>query len=105
MIIFITLVYRHAKNGSRLFALGGYDLKSKTITLQDTKNHEIHTLPISDFVYELMERRSPNKTSEFVFPADSKTCYIYEAYMIERLRVQFDMRSTELNSSNISNPF
>ncbi|MFO9088669.1 integrase family protein [Legionella pneumophila serogroup 1] len=54
------------------------DLKSKTITLQDTKNHEIHTLPMSDFVFELMERRSRNKTSEFVFPADSKTGYIYE---------------------------
>lgn len=54
------------------------DLKSKTITLQDTKNYEIHTLPMSDFVFELMERRSRNKTSEFVFPADSKTGYIYE---------------------------
>ncbi|HHF7348592.1 TPA: tyrosine-type recombinase/integrase [Legionella feeleii] len=54
------------------------DLKSKTITLQDTKNHEIHTLPMSDFVYELMERRSRSKTSEFVFPAESKTGYIYE---------------------------
>ncbi len=54
------------------------DLKSKTITLQDTKNHEIHTLPMSDFVYELMERRSRNKTSDFVFPAESKTGYIYE---------------------------
>ncbi|HAT7071648.1 TPA: tyrosine-type recombinase/integrase [Legionella pneumophila] len=54
------------------------DLKSKTITLQDTKNHEIHTLPMSDFVFELMERRSRNKTSEFVFPAESKTGYIYE---------------------------
>lgn len=54
------------------------DLKSKTITLQDTKNHEIHTLPMSDFVYKLMERRSCNKTSEFVFPAESKTGYIYE---------------------------
>lgn len=33
---------------------------------------------MSDFVYELMERRSRNKTSEFVFPAESKTGYIYE---------------------------
>lgn len=54
------------------------DLKAKTITLQDTKNREIHTLPMSDFVFELMERRSRNKTSDYVFPADSKTGYIYE---------------------------
>lgn len=54
------------------------DLKSKTITLQDTKNREVHTLPMSDFIYELLERRSRQKTSEFIFPADSKTGYIYE---------------------------
>ena len=33
---------------------------------------------MSDFIFELVERRSQNKTSEFVFPADSKTGYIYE---------------------------
>ncbi len=54
------------------------DLKSKTITLQDTKNREVHTLPMSDFIYELLDRRSHQKTSEFIFPADSKTGYIYE---------------------------
>ncbi len=54
------------------------DLKSKTITLQDTKNREVHTLPMSNFIYDLLERRSRQKTSEFIFPADSKTGYIYE---------------------------
>ncbi len=54
------------------------DLKSKTLTLQDTKNREVHTLPMSDFVYELLERRSRQKTSEYIFPADSKTGYISE---------------------------
>lgn len=43
------------------------DLKSKTITLQDTKNREVHTLPMSDFIYELLERRSRQKTSEFFY--------------------------------------
>jgi len=54
------------------------DLKSKTLTLQDTKNREVHTLPMSDFVYELLEQRSRQKTSEFIFPADSKSGYISE---------------------------
>jgi integrase len=54
------------------------DLKAKTITLQDTKNREVHTLPMPDFIYELLERRSHHKTSEFIFPADSETGYIYE---------------------------
>jgi integrase len=52
------------------------DLKSKTITLQDTKNREVHTLPMSDFIYDLLVRRNLQRTSEFVFPADSKTGYI-----------------------------
>jgi integrase len=61
-----------------------------------------HTLPMSDFVFELMERRSRNKTSEFVFPADSKTGYIYEPKkavnrVVELSGVQFtlhDLRRT-----------
>lgn len=54
------------------------DLKAKTLSLQDTKNREVHTLPMSDFIYELLERRSRQKTSEYIFSADSKTGYIYE---------------------------
>ena len=33
---------------------------------------------MSDFIYELLDRRSQHKTSEFIFPANSKTGYIYE---------------------------
>lgn len=55
---------------------GDIDLKSKTIMLQDTKNREVHTLPMSDFIYDLLEERSRQGTSEFVFPADSQTGYI-----------------------------
>ncbi|STX37476.1 tyrosine-type recombinase/integrase [Legionella feeleii] len=54
------------------------DLKDKTITLQNTKNSEVHTLPMSDFVYELLKRRSQCKISPYIFPAESKTGYIYE---------------------------
>lgn len=37
-----------------------------------------YILPMSDFVYVLMERRGRNKTSELVFPDESRTGYIYE---------------------------
>lgn len=39
---------------------------------------QVHILPMSDFVYELLEQRSRQKTSEFIFPADSKSGYISE---------------------------
>tara|TARA_B110000879_G_scaffold191968_1_gene257633 strand:- start:337 stop:1341 length:1005 start_codon:yes stop_codon:yes gene_type:complete len=54
------------------------DLLDKTLTLQDTKNRENHTLPLPDFIYDLLEGRSRNKTSEFVFPAKSATGHISE---------------------------
>lgn len=54
------------------------DFKAKTFTVQDTKNREIHTLPMTDFLYELLWRRKQFKTSEFVFPAPSKTGHIME---------------------------
>lgn len=78
------------------------DLLDKTITLKDTKNRENHTLPMSDFLFELMERRSRDKTSEYVFPAKSATGYIYEPKkavrkVVELSGVQFtlhDLRRT-----------
>ncbi len=54
------------------------DFKAKTFTVQDTKNREIHTLPMSDFLYELFWRRRQFKVSEFVFPAPSQTGHIIE---------------------------
>lgn len=54
------------------------DFKSRTLTVQDTKNREVHTLPMSDFLYELFLRRKQHKTSEFIFPSDSKTGHIME---------------------------
>lgn len=54
------------------------DLLNKSITLKDTKNRENHILPIPDFIYQHLERRSQSKTSEFVFPANSESGYISE---------------------------
>jgi integrase len=54
------------------------DMQLKTFTLQDTKNRETHTLPMSDFLYELFFRRNQLKSSEFVFPAKSRTGHILE---------------------------
>ncbi|WED42022.1 tyrosine-type recombinase/integrase [Legionella cardiaca] len=54
------------------------DFKDKTFTVHDTKNREIHTLPMSDFLLELFWRRKQCKICEFVFPAPSKTGHIME---------------------------
>ncbi|HEY3300782.1 MAG TPA: integrase family protein [Methylophilaceae bacterium] len=45
------------------------DLKAKTLTIPDPKNRQAHTLPLSDFLFELLKKRSKDniEKSPFVF--------------------------------------
>lgn len=54
------------------------DLQNKTLTVIDTKNHDTHTLPLSDYLYELFAARYQNKTNEYVFPGSGAGGYIIE---------------------------
>lgn len=54
------------------------DLKSKTFTLHDTKNRESHSLPMTDFIYGLFNRRKEFMSNKFVFAADSESGHIVE---------------------------
>lgn len=57
---------------------GDIDLKAKTLTVEETKNHQPHTLPLSDYLYELLTRRRQQVSSEYVFPGTGKGGYIVE---------------------------
>lgn len=78
------------------------DLKAKTLTVPDTKNHQPHTLPLSDFLSDLLVRRQQRAASECVFPGTGKGGYIVEprkqtAKVIEDSGVTFtihDLRRT-----------
>ncbi|HAU0815517.1 TPA: tyrosine-type recombinase/integrase [Legionella pneumophila] len=54
------------------------DLKAKTLTILDTKNHDAHTLPLSNYLYELLLARSQNKINEYVFPGRGAAGHIIE---------------------------
>ncbi|MEO8401046.1 MAG: integrase family protein [Gammaproteobacteria bacterium] len=54
------------------------DLKARTLTIIDTKNHEIHTLPISDFLLELFIKRKESVSGEYIFPGSGAGGYIVE---------------------------
>jgi integrase len=55
------------------------DFKAKTITINDTKNHQAHVLPMSDFLLSLFKnRKAENIDSLFVFPGNGKTGYNVE---------------------------
>ena len=78
------------------------DLKAKTLTVTDTKNREPHTLPLSDYLYNLFVTRKQNARSNYVFPGTGVHGYINEprkqmAKVIEESQVQFtihDLRRT-----------
>ena len=44
------------------------DLTGKTITINDTKNHRDHTLPMSNYLMDMLLRRKPEAVNEYVFP-------------------------------------
>jgi integrase len=54
------------------------DLFDRTFTLTNTKNREPLTLPLSDYIYHLLESRKANSESEYVFAGDGKTGYLIE---------------------------
>jgi integrase len=54
------------------------DFRGRTVTLRDTKNGEDHTLPLSDFLVELLERRKTESDQGFVFPGEGSTGHIVE---------------------------
>ena len=80
------------------------DLKAKTLKVTDTKNHLDHTLPLSDFLYDLLQQRKNNAINKFVFQRANGTGYISEqrkqtAKVIKESRVSFtihDLRRTFL---------
>lgn len=54
------------------------DMDAKTFTLHDTKNRNSHTLPMSEFILELFERRQQARKNEFVFSANSDTGHVID---------------------------
>jgi integrase len=70
------------------------DLKSKLFRIIDTKNREPHTLPLSDYLYEILLVRYQNAHNNYVFPGTGKDGYIIEprkqmAKVIEATGIQF----------------
>jgi len=78
------------------------DLKAKTLTVTDTKNREPHTLPLSDYLFDLFAARKQHATSVYVFSGTGIEGYIIEprkqmAKVINETKIQFtihDLRRT-----------
>lgn len=54
------------------------DFQAKTVTFLETKNHRVHTLPLTKFLEGLLRTRYQERTSQFVFPGRGECGYLVE---------------------------
>jgi integrase len=78
------------------------DFKDLTLTIIDTKNHQTHTLPLSDFIFGMLKSRQESSNSIYVSPGQDNNNFIVEprkqmAKVISKSGVAFkphDLRKT-----------
>jgi integrase len=78
------------------------DLDAKSLTVPNTKNHKPHTLPLSDYLHELLKNCRQKISGDYVFPGTGSGGYIVEprkqmAKVIATTGIQFtvhDLRRT-----------
>lgn len=54
------------------------DLKDRTMIITDTKNHKDHTLPLTDFLYDLLSKRKASAQTQYVFPNEMNTGHLVD---------------------------
>jgi integrase len=65
----LTLLFTGLRSGEGLtLEADNVDLESRTLTVTDTKNHRTHTLPLSDYLFELLAPRI-KKDKKYIFDA------------------------------------
>lgn len=77
------------------------DLDNGTVLIRDTKNRRPHMLPLSDFLLEMLKRRSDSRTCDYVFPGKLKGRMAEPTTLVEQIRtasgitfVPHDLRRT-----------
>jgi integrase len=76
-LLFLMFTGMRREEGARL-TWDRVDLKQKTLLIQDTKNREPLTLPLSDFLVGLLLRRKAEAAGEYVFPSEGAKGYLQE---------------------------
>ncbi|MGH6627025.1 MAG: tyrosine-type recombinase/integrase [Burkholderiaceae bacterium] len=54
------------------------DLAARTIAITDTKNRQDHVLPVSDYLFQMLQERKQSSSSNYVFPGDGRTGHLIE---------------------------
>lgn len=66
LLVFILFTGLRRREASTL-QWSNIDFQERSLTIHNTKNHESHTLPLTEFLVYLLKRRKSNTDSEFVF--------------------------------------
>lgn len=90
------------RNEAAMLKWPDVDLEGRTLTVRDPKNRRDHTLPLSDYLFDLLARRKPFATNGYVFPGTGAAGHIVEprkqmAKVTESSGVEFtvhDLRRT-----------
>lgn len=99
MLVLLTGLRRHEAETLRWDQV---DFEGRTLTVLDTKSHRDHTLPLSDYLLEMLTRRKAQATNGYVFTASRGQGYLREPrkamlQVIEKSGVSFtvhDLRRT-----------
>ena len=54
------------------------DLIARSVTIREAKNWEPHTLPLSDYLVDLLHGRREETAGDYVFPGDGAAGHIVE---------------------------
>lgn len=82
------------------------DLKGKTLMVRDTKNHRDHTLPLSDYLFNILKARKTCATGDYVFESSKGRMqnlrYAQEA-VIKESGVNFTIHDLRRTFATIAN--
>ncbi len=70
------------------------DLDGRLLTIPDPKNDEAHTLPLSDYLFDMLKRRQQEAASEFVFADETGTRFSNFRYALDRIETVSGLRAT-----------
>lgn len=84
------------------------DFEAKTLIVKDTKNRSDHILPLSNFLFDLFQRRKQQSINQWVFEGDGKLGRIIEPRkqmmkVIELSGVQFTLHDLRRTFASIVN--
>jgi integrase len=81
-----------------------FDARKRVITIQHTKNHRVHTLPIGQWLADrLLARRSTTGMSPYIFPADNAAGHLL--YHLDHVRAIARGAGTEFRLHDLRRTF